>query len=78
MEQIAYGVPILCSNLGGASELHSHNQDFTFEAGNVKDFINKLENIIHNRNLLQSYWNSVKPLTKMQEHVKFLEQIYNS
>ena len=77
MEQIAYGVPILCSNLGGASELHSHNAEFTFEAGNVEDFLNKFENIINNRNLLQKYWDSVKPLTTMQAHVKFLEQLYS-
>ena len=76
MEQIAYGVPILCSNLGGASELHNHNADFTFEAGNVSDFLKKFENIISNRNLLKTYWNSVKTLTTMQEHVKFLEHIY--
>ena len=78
MEQIAYGVPILCSNLGGASELHSHNPDFTFEAGNVEDFLQKFENIINNRNLLQTYWDSVKPLTTMKEHVKFLEQVYSN
>ena len=78
MEQIAYGVPILCSNLGGAAELHSHNPNFTFEAGNVNEFLNKLTNIYNNRNLLKDYWKTVKPLTTMKEHVKFLEQIYTS
>lgn len=76
MEQIAYGVPILCSNLGGAAELHNHNEDFTFEAGNVEQFLQKFEKIFNNRKLLQSYWSRVKSLTKMKDHVDFLETIY--
>ncbi len=76
IEQIAYGVPILCSNLGGASELHNHNKNFTFEAGNVDEFLKKLENILNNRQLLKDYWQSVKPLTTMKNHVDFLRNIY--
>ena len=78
MEQIAYGVPILCSNLGGASELHSHNENFTFEAGNIEQFLEKFEKIYNERNLLKEYWRSVKALTTMKEHVKFLEKIYKN
>ena len=78
IEQMAYGVPILCSNLGGASELSNRNPDFTFEAGNVNEFLQKIEKIIKNRNLLKTFWNNVQTLTTMKEHVKFLEQIYTS
>ena len=78
IEQIAYGVPILCSNLGGASELANHNPDFTFEAGNVSEFLQKLEHIYKNRNLLSTYWNNVQKLTSMKEHVKLLEKIYTA
>lgn len=78
IEQIAYGVPILCSNLGGASELHRYNPNFTFEAGNIGEFLQKLENIVNNRKLLKDYWKTVRPLTTMKEHVEFLEQLYMS
>ena len=76
IEQIAYGVPIICSDLGGASELHSRNPDFTFKAGDLNDFVKKLENILNNRNLLKEYWSTVMPLMTMEKHVKFLESIY--
>ena len=78
MEQIAYGVPILTSNLGGASELHNHNENFTFEAGNINQFIEKFTKIYNERNLLKTYWQSVRQLTSMKDHVKFLEKVYNS
>ena len=78
MEQIAYGVPVLCSDLGGASELSDHNPDFTFEAGNVNDFLSKLEKILNNRQLLKNFWKSVRPLTTMPQHVEFLRKIYNA
>ena len=78
MEQIAYGVPILCSDLGGASELSSHNPDFTFNAGDIEDFLIKLSNILDNRELLKDFWKTVKPLTTMEEHVKFLRTVYNA
>lgn len=76
IEQIAYGVPVLCSNFGGASELSNHNPDFTFEAGNFKDFLQKIENLFVNRHLLKTYWNTTKSLTTMKEHVSFLENVF--
>ena len=77
MEQIAYGVPILCSNLGGASELSDNNPDFIFNAGDISDFLTKLKNIINKRYLLKKFWETVKPLTTMEQHVDFLRKIYN-
>ena len=78
IEQIAYGVPVLCSDLGGASELSNHNPDFIFKAGDIVDFMSKFENILNNRQLLQDFWKSVKPLTTMPQHVEFLRKIYNA
>ena len=78
IEQIAYGVPILCSDCGGVSELHNYNPDFTFKAGNVKEFLEKINNILKNRNLLNDYWKTVQHLTTMKEHIDFLEKIYHS
>ena len=78
MEQIAYGVPVLCSDLGGASELSNHNPDFTFKAGDFEDFFKKFEHIIQNRHLLQDFWKTVRPLTNMPQHVEFLRKVYNA
>ena len=55
IEQIAYGVPVLTSDLGGAKEL-CNDLNFVFKAGNVTDFINKLYNIYEHRELLLEYW----------------------
>lgn len=76
IEQIAYGVPVLCSDLGGGKEI-VNNPIFTFKAGNIDDFIKKFVNIYSDRNKLQNFWLSVKKLTTLEEHTKFLNKIYN-
>ncbi len=77
IEQIAYGVPVLCSNLGGGKEI-VNNPDFVFEAGNEQDFINKLLSIYSDRTKLSMFWGNVKKLTILEEHVNFLNTIYYS
>lgn len=75
IEQIAYGVPILCSDLGGGKEI-VNNPSFTFKAGDVEDFNTKLINIFNNRSLLEEFWTSVKKLTTLQEHIQEIKFIY--
>ena len=75
IEQIAYGVPVLCSDLGGGQEI-INNSDFVFKAANANDFINKLQNIYKNRSLLDSFWETAKKLTTFREHMAELENIY--
>lgn len=75
IEQIAYGVPVLCSDLGGGKEI-VNNPDFVFKAANANDFINKLLNIYANRSLLDSFWKTAKKLTTFREHMAELENIY--
>lgn len=75
IEQIAYGVPVLCSDLGGGKEI-VNNSDFVFKAANTNDFINKLLNIYTNRSLLDSFWKTAKKLTTFKEHMAELENIY--
>lgn len=75
VEQIAYGVPILCSDLGGASELFEDNR-FVFQADNQVEFIGKLREIIIHREYLQEYWKHVKPLMTMEQHVRELCHYY--
>jgi len=77
IEITSFGVPILSSNLGGASELCSNN-DFKFKGGNKQDFIKKLTNIINNRNLLISFWDSYNKPNSMVNHMKDLLNYYKS
>lgn len=77
IEMVALGVPILCSNFGGASELSS-SIDFKFKGGDERDFLNKLINVVNNPNLLLKYWDNHSPLTTMEKHVKELIKIYGA
>lgn len=77
IEQIAYGVPVLCSDLGGGKEI-VNNPDFVFEAGNEQDFINKFCSIYSNRAKLSTFWEKVKKLTTLDEHIHSLDAIYCS
>lgn len=75
IEYVAYGVPVLCSDLGGAQEL-SAAKEFVFKAGDIKDFQNKIIKIIKNRKLLKKYFDEKQKLTTMDEHVKTLMKFY--
>lgn len=75
IEMVAHGIPILCSDMGGASEL-SEGGDFRFQAGNVFDFQDKLSFFINNPDKLLEYWKGHIGLMTMEKHVKELEKIY--
>ena len=75
IEYVAYGVPVLCSDLGGAQEL-SEAKEFVFKAGDIEDFQEKIANIINNRDLLKKYFEKKKKLTTMEEHVNSLMKFY--
>lgn len=75
IEMVACGVPILCSDFGGASELSS-SEYFKFKGGNENNFVEKLAAIINNPVLLNDYWLNHSPLTTMEKHVKNLLKIY--
>ena len=75
IEQIAYGVPVLVSNFGGAKELF-RDDHFVFKAGDPSDFISKLMYIMDNKEILPMFWNSVNNLTTIDEHVKEIKQYY--
>jgi glycosyltransferase involved in cell wall biosynthesis len=76
IEQIAYGVPVLCSDLGGGKEI-VNNPDFTFKANDIEDFNKKLINIYSNRSILRNFWQHVQKLTSLEEHINFLNATYN-
>lgn len=70
-------IPILTSNLGGACELHNKNERFTFQAGNYKDFVNKLTDLTLNGYDSREYWfNALSPVS-MDQHLNELLNVYN-
>lgn len=75
IEMVAGGVPILCSDKGGAHEISS-NTNFVFKAGDKEDFHDKLTQLIENSALLPSFFGEgYKGLTTMQEHIEELVQV---
>jgi glycosyltransferase involved in cell wall biosynthesis len=54
IESIAFGVPVLCSNAGGAKELYKNNL-FTFKAGDKEDLMVKIIYFLENKNKIDSF-----------------------
>lgn len=77
MEQVAFGLPVLSSDLGGASELGNRNPDFVFKAGDKGSFLYKLEMFLRNKEKLDEYWLDSMKLITMEEHLKQLKEIYS-
>ena len=75
IEMVAFGVPILCSRAGGASELCDSDK-FSFESGNTEEFLEKLTNFEDHREKLAEYWKHHGGLTTMKQHLESLEQYY--
>lgn len=76
LELAAHGVPVLASDLGGASEL-SRSELFRFRGGDKEDFCRKLYHLFINRNLLKQYWTGYKGIPTMRKHMEELERIYS-
>ncbi len=75
IEITSFGVPILASDLGGASELCS-DKDFKFKGGDIQDFQKKLTYIVKNRKKLLEFWKHYNAPTTMEEHLKELYHYY--
>lgn len=75
IEMVAFGVPILCSSAGGASELTT-SEKFKFEVGNTENFLEKLYAILDKDVDLQEFWNNHNGLCTNQTHYEQMEQIY--
>lgn len=75
IELNAEGIPVLSSDLGGASELSS-SKYFRFKGGNKADFVDKLTNIIKNKMIINDYWEKRMILKKMENHVAELSSFY--
>lgn len=75
IEMVAMGVPILCSDAGGASEL-CDSEIFRFKHGNQKDFLEKLMYLKENKKELCQYWKYHYGLTTMKQHFDEMSKIY--
>lgn len=75
IEMKANGIPVLCSDIGGAKEL-SAADGFVFEAGNIEDFKLKLLDIVNGNKSLDSYFEKGMKLVTMKEHIAFLKELY--
>jgi len=75
MEMAAYGVPVLSSSFGGASELCT-SALFKFEGGDKYDFLNKLIHFVENPEDLEEYWKHHTGLRTMSEHWEELAEYY--
>lgn len=71
IESAAYGVPVLASSCGGASEL-TDNELFRFEGGNAKDMLAKLIHFVEHPEDLDTYWNGYHGLMTMERHLQEL------
>lgn len=76
IEISSYGVPILCSNLGGASEL-CNSDLFKFVGGDIDDFNRKLKFLIENPNKLNEFWLNYNKPTTMDMHISDLYNYYD-
>lgn len=75
IELNAEGIPVLSSDLGGASEL-SKSSYFKFKGGDMDDLVGKLSYIVEHKDIIQDYWSKRMILKSMNEHILELEGIY--
>ncbi len=73
LEMIANGVPILASDLGGASEL-CESDLFKFKGGDIEDFNNHIKHFLNNPLDLESYWEYHHGLTTMAMHMEDMKK----
>lgn len=75
IESVAFGVPVLASSCGGASELTS-NSLFCFEGGNEQSLRSKLIHFVEHPEDIELYWSGHNGLITMQQHLKEMLPIY--
>jgi glycosyltransferase involved in cell wall biosynthesis len=75
IEMVSRGVPILTSDRGGASEI-ARQPAFTFRAGSIESFHQKLHDILTRRVALARFWDNGVHLLSMEEHLEELMRHY--
>lgn len=75
IEMVSRGIPILTSDLGGASEI-GNNVGFVFKNGDLQDFLVKLDRLLNRETPLSAFWDSAMKLVTFDEHAKQLQAVY--
>ena len=75
IEMAAYGVPVLSSDLGGASEL-TCNKEFVFKAGDISECKAKIVQFVNCPEKLKEYYDDFPGLTTMKQHIDELWKYY--
>ena len=75
IESVAYGVPVLASDAGGASEL-CDDPDFRFRHGDEEDFLRKLIAFVEEPERVKEYWTSHHRLVTLRAHWQELRTRY--
>lgn len=76
IEFVCHGVPVLCSDLGGAHEI-GNNKNFIYKSKDKNDFEEKIISFIFNKNRLNLYWDNFKNIKTIEDHVNEIQKIYN-
>lgn len=69
-------IPILCSNLGGASELNAKNEEFIFNYKSQKELLRKINNLVSNGYNEKNYWENTLPIFNIKNHASSLLNAY--
>lgn len=82
LESFRYGTPVIGANIGGIPELIENSYNgYLFEAGNISQLQNLLENLINDpeslKRLEKGALESVKDYS-MEEYIRKLEELYES
>lgn len=77
IELVSRGIPILCSDRGGAQEI-AGKSDFIFPAGGHDQFIDRIVRIGCRDIALGDFWAGTLRLFSMDEHVADLERHYRA
>lgn len=75
IESVAFGVPVLASSAGGASEL-SDSDLFCFKCGDAEDMLSKIIHFLDKPEELYTYWEHHHGLVTMEQHVRELVSLY--
>lgn len=80
IEMKSFGIPVLASDRGGASEISSiKNRDkFTFKAGNVEDFWEKVRPLAENPQSLLDFWDEAPILINLDQHADRMLSLYDN
>ncbi len=75
IEYVAQGIPILVSDLGGASEIGG-NKAFIFTAGSIPSFTQALQRILDKELKLEDFWLEQPNIRSMSAHASELIELY--